>query len=266
MFFALSKILGFFVHPSNVIFALAFIGILLMATRFARLGRALAVTAILLLATVGFLPVGNMLIHPLEQRFPAYRHEGPAPAGIVVLGGAINPDGSAARGTPMLNESSERLTAIAELARRYPQARIVYSGGSANLLAAGPDEATFAKPLLESFGIAPERILLERRSRSTYENAVFSRDLVKPKEGERWLIVTSAHHMPRSIGVFRAAGFAVEPYPVDWRVSGRTDDLVTPYNLMSDGLKRADTAMHEWIGLAGYFIAGKTSELFPGPR
>jgi uncharacterized SAM-binding protein YcdF (DUF218 family) len=266
LFFALSKILGFFAHPSNVIFTLAFAGILLMATRFARLGRVLAVTAILLVAVIGFLPVGNVLIYPLEQRFPVFRHDGPAPVGIVVLGGAISPEGSAARGTAMLNEASERLTAVADLARRYPQARIVYSGGNANLLDEGPDEAAYALPLLQSFGIAPERVVLERRSRSTYENAIFTRDLVKPGPGERWLLVTSAHHMPRSVGVFRTAGFAVEPYPVDWRIRGIRRDFVTPHSLMSDGLKRTDTAMHEWIGLAGYYLAGKTSEFFPAPR
>ncbi len=265
MFFAFSKVAGFFTNPSNVILACLLAGVLLMATRFARLGKVLAGFAILLLVAIGFGPVGNLLIYPLEQRFPAYSHQGPAPAGIIVLGGAISPEGSAARGTPILNEAAERLTVVAELARRYPDARIVYSGGSANLIAEGPGEAAFARPLLESFGIAPGRILLEDRSRSTYENAIFSRDLIQPRSGERWLLVTSAHHMPRSMGVFYAAGFPVEPHPVDWRV-GQLSDLFVPYASLSDGLKRTDTAMHEWIGLAGYFIGGKTRELFPSPR
>lgn len=266
MFFALSKVLGFFIHPSNLILVAGFAGVLLMATRFARFGRVLAVTAILLFGVAGVVPVGALLIYPLEQRFPPFRDEGPAPAGIIVLGGAIRPDGSAARGAAMLNEAAERITIVAELARRYPQARIVYSGGSANLIASGPDEAAFAVPLFESFGIAPERILLERKSRSTYENAVYSRELVKPQAGERWLLVTSAHHMPRSIGSFRAANFAVEPYPVDWRTTGTSSNFITLHSQMSEGLRRTDTAMHEWIGLAGYFLAGKSSELFPAPR
>ena len=109
---------------------------------------------------------------------------------------------------------------MAALARSFPQARIVYSGGDASLLGNQPDEAQFALPLLESFGVARARIALERRSRNTYQNAAFSKELVKPKPGERWLLVTSAHHMPRAVGCFRRVGFDVEAYPVDWRTRG----------------------------------------------
>ena len=163
-----------------------------------------------------------------------------------------------------LNEAAERMTAMAELARRYPQARIVFSGGSGRLIFDGVSEASLAARLFESFGIAKERITLEDKSRDTLENARFTKELVQPKPGERWLLVTSAHHMPRSVGLFRAEGFAVEAYPVDYRTRGAID-LLRFFSTVGDGLRRTDTATREWVGLLVYRITGRTAELFPGP-
>jgi uncharacterized SAM-binding protein YcdF (DUF218 family) len=105
---------------------------------------------------------------------------------------------------------------------------------------------------------------MERRSRNTVENAQFSKALVAPKDGERWLLVTSAFHMPRSVGLFRKAGFAVEPYPVDWRVGGR-GDLLSFTNIAADGLGRTDLGVREWVGLIAYWATGKIDDLFPAP-
>ncbi len=265
MFFVASKIFGFLTLPSNLLFTLALVGILLMATRYARLGRVLLIGAVLLLTAFGLGPVGNWLIYPLEQRFPKWDHSRGAPDGIIILGGTVGPENSAARGEPALNESAERLTAVADLARRYPKVPVVFTGGNASLLQIGHTEAQFVRGLLESFGIAPERIRLEDRSRTTAENAILTMALVNPKPGERWLLVTSAHHMPRSVGVFRAANFPVEPYPVDWRTAG-PDDLYALFSTFPSGLGRADAAMHEWAGLLAYWLTGRTAELFPGPR
>jgi len=76
--------------------------------------------------------------------------------------------------------------------------------------------------------------------------------------------VTSAYHMPRSIGAFRRVGFAVEAYPVDYRTRG-IEDLARPFPSLGEGLRRGDIAMREWIGLLMYRLAGRTNELFPGP-
>ena len=163
----------------------------------------------------------------------------------------------------VLNEAAERLVVVPELARRYPNARVLFSGGT-GALRSGTAEAKVAARLLENLGVARSRITLEDRSRNTLENAVFSKMIIQPKSGDRWLLVTSAYHMPRAIGVFRKAGFPVEPYPVDWRTRG-AEDAVRPFATMSDGLQRTDTAVHEWIGLLVYWLTGRSSELFPGP-
>jgi len=172
---------------------------------------------------------------------------------------------SAGRGIVALNESGERLTAFAELARRYPDAKLVFTGGSGQILFSAAREADIAGSLFEGLGIPRERIILEDQSRNTWQNAVLTRDLVSPQPGERWLVITSAWHMPRSIGCFRAAGFDVEAYPVDFRTRGQ-GDLWRPFSSVSEGLRRVDTAVREWIGLVAYRATGRTSELLPAPK
>ena len=267
MFFTLSKILGFFALPSNLFITLGLLGALLLATRFARMGKMLLVASVLLIAIAGLSPLGNILILPLEQRFPNWNWNEVrvAPDGIVVLGGAIGPELSLIRAEVSLNESAERVTVVATLARRYPQARIIYSGGNGGLIIREGNEAEFALKLFESFGIDRARITLEDRSRNTIENAVFSKQLANPKPGERWWLVTSAYHMPRSVGAFRAAGFDVEAHPVDFRTRGWVDAMV-PFGAVGDGIRRTDTAMREWVGLLAYWVSGRSSALFPGPN
>ncbi len=218
----------------------------------------------LLLAVFGLSPIGNALIVPLEERFPAWDHGRGAPHGIVVLGGALSPDVSHARDTVALNEAAERLTAVVELHRRYPDARIIFSGGSGAVIFNERPEAEFALRLLETLGVARGRVVAEDKSRNTVENARFSREIAQPKPGERWLLVTSAYHLPRAVGIFRQAGFPVEAHPVDWRTRGSSDAL-RPFPTMGEGLRRTDTAVREWIGLAAYWLGGSSSELFPGP-
>jgi uncharacterized SAM-binding protein YcdF (DUF218 family) len=265
MFFILSKVLGVFASLSNLVIGLGLLGVLLLGTRLARVGRFLTVASLIALAVIGLSPLGNVLIIPLEDRFPPWDDTRGAPDGIVVLGGAITPDVSAARGEVALNEAAERVTAAVALARRYPAARIIYSGGTAALIFPEGSEAASAVRLFESLGIPQARIIAEEQSRNTVENAVFSLLLAMPQPGERWLLVTSGYHMPRAMGVFRRAGFPVEAYPVDWRTRGPQDAL-RPFSTLGSGLERADTAAREWVGLLIYWLTGRSAVLFPGPH
>ncbi|MEW6453686.1 MAG: YdcF family protein [Pseudomonadota bacterium] len=265
MFFVLSKTLGLLSVPSNIFILLGIAGALLLLTRFARTGRRLLIASVLLIAVFGFLPVGQALTMLLEDRFPKWDASRGAPDGIIILGAAMNADLSKARGQIVLSGEAERFTEVAALARRYPSARIVFSGGTGSLRADAIPEARYVVPLLESFGIPASRIALEDRSRNTEENALFTKELVQPKSGERWLLVTSGFHMPRSVGCFRRAGFEVEAYPVDWRTFGRWDEFSINARV-SDGLGHTDNAIREWVGLVVYWLTGRTSELFPAPR
>jgi uncharacterized SAM-binding protein YcdF (DUF218 family) len=264
MFFAVSKVLGFFALPSNLLITIGLVGIVLLLTRFTRLASWLVVTSLVLLALFGLSPLGNALMLPLEERFPPWDASRGPPDGVIVLGGVIAEDVSAARGAVALNESAERVTVAAELARRYPNLRIIFSGGTNALIFDTEPEAGFAVRQLEALGVAHDRITAEEQSRNTIENAVFSRLIANPQPGERWLLLTSAFHMPRAMAAFQATGFAVEAYPVDWRTSGPID-LARPFPSVSEGLRRTDVAVREWIGLLAYRLTGKTKELLPGP-
>ena len=266
MFFVLSKTLGVMVLPTNLMIGASVLGLALLATRLAWLGRKLLIASIFLLVVCGFSPVGNLLLYPLEDRFPPWDAAHGAPDGIVLLGGGIEPDPSAARGEAVFSSSAGRLIAAAALAHRYPNLRIVYSGGNSSVIGdTSVKEADYAVAVFENQGISRDRLTLERQSRNTFENAEFSKAVAMPKPGERWLLVTSAFHMPRSIGVFRKGGFQVEAYPTDWRVGGRAD-LVQFSAVSVAGLWHTDLALREWMGLLAYWLSGKSSELFPGPE
>jgi uncharacterized SAM-binding protein YcdF (DUF218 family) len=186
-----------------------------------------------------------------------------------VLGGAEDRLVGMARQAPALNESAERLVEAAILAKRFPEARIAFSGGDAGVLYASGTEAEGAESLLTALGVPEDRLILEDKSRDTYENAVFLKEkLTKDGDlgaGKRWLLITSAYHMPRAIGAFRQAGFEVEAWPVDYRTRGKAD-LARPFDKVSEGLRRVDVASREWAGLFAYRLTGRSDALFPAPR
>jgi uncharacterized SAM-binding protein YcdF (DUF218 family) len=264
VFFILSKTAGYLLVPSNLIMAIGLVGLVLLFARYRRVASWLIVTSLMLIALIGYSPLGRVLLVPLENRFPPWDASRGPPAGVVVLGGAIVADVSVARGVIALGAAAERITAAAELAHRYPNARIIFSGGAGSLDPSAPLEAPLAVKEFEALGVPHERITAEEQSRDTVENAVFSHLLADPKPGERWLLVTSASHMPRAIGTFRAAGFAVEAYPVNWATRGWRD-AARPFESFVGGMSMTDYAVHEWLGLAVYWATGRSSALFPAP-
>ncbi|MFC3325040.1 YdcF family protein [Mesorhizobium cantuariense] len=262
MFFVISKLIEFFLLPSNLVALLGLIGILAMLVGRSRLGRVCIIMSVLLLAICGWSPLGPAALIVLENRFPQPVIDGPV-TGIVLLGGAVDTHISGDRGTLAMNEAGERLTATVDLSRRYPDARIFLSGGLGHIDGAGNlTESQVARDILVSLGVVPQRIDMEERSRNTCENGTESAASVQPKPGERWLLVTSASHMPRAVGCFRAAGFNVTPYPVDYRTRGPAD-LKHPTGSIAVGLAATDLAAHEWFGLLTYRTAGLTAERFP---
>lgn len=263
MFFVLSKTAALLLVPSNLLLLIGLAGLALLAAGRRRLGKILSLTSLVLFLVFGFSPLGDTLNYVLENRFPVWDPARGAPDGIVVLGGVIGPRMSKVRGQVTLSDAAERVTIIAKLARDYPNARIVFSSGDGSLLGDQPAEADYLYPLLDSFGVPRARVMLEDKSRNTAENAAFVKALVKPKPGERWLLVTSAQHMPRAVGCFRRVGFPVEAYPVDWHTYPRWRPRFSVQ--FGGGLASTDFVVHEWEGLAAYWLTGRTSEFFPAP-
>ena len=264
MFFFISKVVESFLLPSNLIGLLGLIGILALLMRWRRLGQGCLVISALLLVICGWSPIGAAALMILEDRFPQPVIDRPV-TGVVVLGGAVDTHISSDRHTLALNEAAERLTATLDLSRRYPEARIFLSGGSGHLIGnSHMTESEVARDLLVTMGVTPQRIEMEERSRNTCENATESAAALKPRPGDLWLLITSASHMPRAVACFRAAGFKVTPYPVDYRTRGAAD-LHGPAESVATGLAASDLAVHEWLGLLTYRAAGRTADLLPAP-
>lgn len=263
MFYYLSKPLWFLADPSNLALMLILIGLVLMGLRL-RFGLKLAWGGTLILLVLGLSPAPNWLMSPLESRFPIPDLKSRKIDGIIVLGGAVQDRVTLAQGQLAMNEASERLTAFADLARQHPQAKLFFSGGTGEFFGASVPEAEIVRQHLPSFGIDPARLMFEAKSRNTDENARLSKAALQPKTGETWLLVTSSWHMPRSVGIFRKQGWDVLPYPVDFRTAGAADRL-RPFSSVSVGLRRAEVASREWVGLLVYRLTGRTDALFPGP-
>ncbi|WP_333826251.1 YdcF family protein [Pinisolibacter sp.] len=263
MFFTLSKVAFLIAQPSTLTMLLIVGGLLASVVGFRRIGRGLAglgLTALLILALT---PLGPYLLTDLENRFPIPAADAPAPAGIVVLGGFTDARMGSARGVVGLGEGAAAIFEVAELAKRYPAVPIVLSGGSNALVGtADASEAELMRRLFVAVGVAPERLVLEEGSRTTWENATATRDLVKPAAGATWWLVTTAFHMPRAIATFRAAGWTgIVARPAAYATTGRIG-LRPP---MLWGLMSADMAVKEWLGILVYRLTGRASELRPGP-
>jgi len=265
LFYYLSKIVWFFTTPSNLLPSLVLLGLLLhFFTRYRRFSLTLAIVATLLIFFCGLSPVANWVMLPLEQRFPSPQLEDKPIDGIIVLGGGVMADETMMRRQLVINEAGERIIALGDLARRYPSARILFTGGGGTLIRDGYAEADAVRAYAATLGVDPERIEIESVSRTTWENAILTSRMITPEANERWLLVTSAWHMPRAVGSFRSAGLAVIAYPVDFRTRG-PQDVTRTFAFVSEGLRRLDTATKEWFGLIAYRLAGYTPELLPAP-
>lgn len=259
--FVLSKIFWLFIEPLSFCIILMALGLVLALWR-RRAGYSFAWLGLALLAFGSFTTMGDLLLAPLESDFSVPT---PAPAevdGIIVLGGGFDPVVSAARHSFELAEAGDRYVEALRLGRLYPGAKIVVTGGVGALSAKGDTDAVISKRFFEAFGVSPSRLIYEGKSRNTYENAVFTKQLVDPREGQTWLLVTSAFHMPRAMGVFRKVGFPVLAWPADYRTAPPVALHIAPEGPVGN-LGKLSTAIHEWIGLGAYYLMGRTSALFP---
>lgn len=262
MLFLFSKLFWIVAQPGNLLLLILVAGVSCLALTRRRHGLGLVALATLAFIVLSTLPVGFWAVAPLEDRFAPPQPLPDKVDGIIILGGAVDPNTQAAHGQVSLNDAAERITEAVVLSRRYPEARLLLSGGNGTLSASERSEAEAMGMLLVAMGVPAERLLLEGKSRNTIENAIYSKELAAPKPGETWLLVTSAAHMPRAVGCFRHVGWAIVPYPVDYRViTGITPDTFE----LGQNLMRLDYAMREWVGLVAYRLLGRTDDLFPGP-
>lgn len=263
-FFTLARIFWTLAVPSNVLVFLAVLGLALLATGTRKLGFAVVFLAVVGQAVAGFSPLSAYLISPLEERFPPFVPDGRPVDGIILLGGAENSDMTVVRNAPNVNDAAERIIAFAALARQYPEAQLVFTGTAGPYGDNDPRATAAMRLILQSLGMDVSRVRFEAQARNTAENALFTRRMMEPAAGSRWLLVTSAFHMPRAMGCFRAVDFPVTAYPVDYRTMG-PGHLDALFTRAAAGQDLTDISSKEWVGLLVYYLTGRTNALFPAP-
>lgn len=261
-YFTLSKVFWWLIAPSRVFSVLLLISAGLLMTRFWRFGRGLLLGLVSFGLLVTIVPFGQWSLAYLEDRFPVQELPDRVD-GIIVLGGALSPQLSSRRGVPVVGGDMERVFSFIYLARRYPEARLVYTGGSGSLSDQTGKEADVARIFFDRLGLDIGPVIFENQSRNTIENALFSKKLVNPQPKENWVLITSAAHMPRAMGVFHRQGWSVLAYPVGHQTDGFAD---VGFNIdFVRGVRSIAAGMREWIGLAVYYMRGDTDDLFPAP-
>jgi uncharacterized SAM-binding protein YcdF (DUF218 family) len=263
LFFLLSKLFWLLCSPESLLVILALSCLFFIFRKAYKKATLLSIFLSVSIFGITVLPVGDWALYPLEKRFPPVARLSPPIDGIIVLGGSEKIYGSFVWQQVELNDHSERYFAFIKLARQFPHAVHVYTGGTGDPLLQEYKGADVAQKLFEEQGLDISTILFESQSRNTFENAVQTRNMVKPGPAQRWVLITSASHMPRALGIFYKTGWKVMPYPVNHDTNPETLFRIT-WNF-SGNLSKLDSAAYEWAGLLAYYLTGKTSHLFPGP-
>ena len=260
VFFVLSK-LGWIVLRPETLLTLLFLWALVSVwrNRPRAAGRTLTL-AVGLTLLIGVFPLGTLIVSPLERSYPA---DPPLeqPVGIIVLGGAEDPGPDFAGYPAEVNEAGDRLIAAIELARRFPDAVVLYSGGTATVTPSPSGAFEVGPDILRKLGLEETRLIVESQSRTTAENAVLSLTLASDIGDGHWVLVTSAFHMPRAMGSFCAAGWRnMIAYPTDFRADTFWDDVGWD---LAKHLEALNIAVKEWVGLFAYRMTGRVGDAFP---
>ncbi|MGR9170111.1 YdcF family protein [Rhizobium sp. KDH_Rht_773_N] len=261
--FVLSKLVWILAQP----FSLAFFGALLALVagllRWRLLSALGAAGAVSILFVTLYTTSGNYLLQQLEERFPRPAADPEDVKCMIVLGGAFQNEVNTARHGIEFADGADRFIEALRLAQKYPQSRILVSGGDGSLSGTYEGDAVASRRFFPLFGVGKERLVEEAQSRTTYENARNTKEFLAQQGLSDCLLITSAFHMPRSVGLFRKLGIEIVPWPTDYRTTGNVA-LGLDFTQPSLNGQNLGTAIREWYGLAGYYLAGRTSALFPG--
>ena len=241
-------------QPSAVLVVLVALALAATWLRWQAVAATFLTAFLLVVAAVLLLPVEEWLGAPLETRV-AREPLPPRADGIVVLGGAVEWRVTRERGQLSLNAAGERIAAFAALAQRYPDARLIVTGSFADafsddLRATPTDASLFFGP-----HFAGRQVTFLGDARSTYEDALLALAAAEPRQGETWLLVTSAWHMPRALGTFRTLGWRLTPVPVDYRTTGEL--RIAPDWDVAGTLADLDRLVREWGAIAVYRRTGR---------
>ncbi len=264
MFYTLAKLFWLLANPLNMVLILLCLGVLLLWSRWQRLGLWLVSLVATSLLGLAILPLGQWFLSPLNNQFSPFKSSGGNIDGIILLsGGAVDLKTSRLMGHAVPGKASDRLVEFMSLAEAYPGAKLLICGGNVE---AGDDtghkrqtEAVLIAEYLISRGLSATRILVEDSSQDTFENAILGHQLAQPGADERWLLVTSAWHMPRALLSFQAQDWPVVAAP---SAAGIEMGFRLRFNLQA-GLMAVNFAMHEYFGLLAYRLNGRITTIWP---
>lgn len=257
----LAEIYWTLLQPSTLLFVLLVVSLFFLLLGWFRLGRGLLFLLLLVAVIPALLPITDYLALPLEEYFPRVTNLPPQVDGVIVLGGSVEWAVTRARGQLNLNAAGERMLAAAALMRRYPEAEVFFTGIYGEVLQGEFADNERAPGFFADESFARGRITFLGAARSTYEDALLTLEAASLGPGETWLLVTSALHMPRAVGVFRALGWRVTPYLVDYRTTGELE-LGPTLNVLQE-LTELDRVVREWGALYIYEQQGRTNRLLP---
>lgn len=261
IFFWLSKLVWLVIRPDSLLLIFIVISLVLLWKKSYSSAKWVLTFATVCMVLIALIPFGNILLNPLETQFNVNPTLPKQIDGIIVLAGAADAEKSQLWQQTQLGGAADRYFMFMALARQYPEAKLIFTGGSGSPLAQEYKEADTAKAFFKAQGLDTSKIIFERESRNTYENAVLSKELAKPAANENWILITTAWHMPRSIGIFCKQAWPMIPYPVDY-VTKPTGNAAIDLKF-AEHLHGLKAAMKEWIGLAAYYVTGKTTALLP---
>ncbi len=260
--FLFSKLIWIFGQPLSLAFLFVLFALVTGLVRWRATSLASSAIAGLILFVTLYTTVGNYLLQGLEDRF--VKPQDPASLQcMIVLGGAFENEVNTARHGIELNAGADRFVEALRLAQKFPQTRILISGGDGSISGIYEGDAVISARFFPMFGIGRDRLVEETTSRTTFENAMNTKELLASQGLSNCLLITSGYHMPRSVGIFRKLGIDIVPWPTDYRTDGR-ESLGFDFTQPSRNSQNLATAIREWFGLVGYYLAGRTSELYPG--
>lgn len=255
LFFWVSKLTWFLVAPGNLLVLFLLIGSTLLWKQRIKTAKRFFSFLSLLVLVVGLFPVGEWLLYPLESKYKA-NPELEQVDGIIVLGGAVDASRSAMWQQTVVNDSAERVLASLVLMKKFPNAKLVYTGGSGRLANSQYKSADAALQFYKEHDLDIAKIIFERESRNTSENVIFAKKLVNPVKDEKWLLITTAWHMPRSVAIFCKSEWSVIPYLVDFRTKPK--ELFRIDWSFGGHLRNLSIGIKEWLGRIAYFVMGKS--------
>jgi uncharacterized SAM-binding protein YcdF (DUF218 family) len=256
MEFYMAKVANYLLEPLYILsFFLLILIFLLLFTNFKKLTIFFAKFLLILFLFFGYTPFSNFLLNKIEDYIKPSKYPAQQLTGVIILGGSFDLElVSKERNEILLNSAAERLTKALEIYRKNPRLLILFSGASNKIKPIGWSESDMAKKFFLEQGVRSENLIFENKSRNTFENISYSKDIIKNNKGT-WGLITSASHIPRSYFAFKKQGLVLEPISTDYR-TGASSIFWINFDIKK-GLENWNVILHEVVGISYYKITGK---------